>query len=584
MTPEPIEARDIFTMENVTLPTLDSIHSQRGNFMISMTIAMLAMAVLTIGMTRSNINALNVAIGTSIGGQLSTINTAVSSYISANNAALIVGTPIAHVAIAKSPTILELQALNHLNVGVAGNPTYGDSYNILISVTPSGCTSACQVTGKVWLSSPIYNADNKPADIKLLGAALAASSTNSIGFSLPQSAELITGAAWTIANPDPLGRVGILLAQTGLAQTKSATYWKDPVDTISALPNSGNQDGDTRLVLSMRGAFSWLVNSWSPFNVNQNNLNTNIGGGNEASAGAYNVNTGFSTGVSNTSGWANVFTGTFAGLKNTTGTYNLFNGYQSGMYNLTGDFNSFSGTYSGVYNTSGAYGVFDGFMAGKTNVTGIQGTAIGAFSDFGSSNLSNASAIGYGAIVTASNTIQLGNNSVTNVNTTGSITTSSSVIANGITLTSDRRLKTNIHHSSLGLAFINQLNPVEYNFRNFPTIAQTGFIAQEVELINPTFSAIKKPITEKDFYGLSYTDFIPPMVNAIQEIDAKLEKLPAQKESHNQSRIGILEAVCAVLGALLILSIGFSLFIFRRLSNLQKKVDAHFATTKNATC
>ena len=47
-----------------------------------------------------------------------------------------------------------------------------------------------------------------------------------------------------------------------------------------------------------------------------------------------------------------------------------------------------------------------------------------------SSNLSNATAIGNGATVAASNTIQLGNTSVTNVKTSGTITAGAITIPN----------------------------------------------------------------------------------------------------------------------------------------------------------
>jgi len=56
------------------------------------------------------------------------------------------------------------------------------------------------------------------------------------------------------------------------------------------------------------------------------------------------------------------------------------------------------------------------------NTTGSNNTAIGYEADVVSNNLSNATAIGKGAIVTSSNTIQLGNTSVTNVKTSGTIT------------------------------------------------------------------------------------------------------------------------------------------------------------------
>lgn len=74
-----------------------------------------------------------------------------------------------------------------------------------------------------------------------------------------------------------------------------------------------------------------------------------------------------------------------------------------------------------------------GYTAGSSNVTGFNNTFLGTGTSSSSTNFSNASAIGYGAEVTASNSIQLGNSSVTNVNTAGGITTGGSVGVGTIT-------------------------------------------------------------------------------------------------------------------------------------------------------
>ena len=56
------------------------------------------------------------------------------------------------------------------------------------------------------------------------------------------------------------------------------------------------------------------------------------------------------------------------------------------------------------------------------NITGDGNTALGSGANVGVDNLENATAIGYNAVVGLSNTIQLGNSSVTNVVTAGTIT------------------------------------------------------------------------------------------------------------------------------------------------------------------
>ncbi len=63
-----------------------------------------------------------------------------------------------------------------------------------------------------------------------------------------------------------------------------------------------------------------------------------------------------------------------------------------------------------------------GVSALSSNTTGSANTAIGYGADVATGALTNATAIGNGASVAASNTIQLGNTSVTNVKTSGTVT------------------------------------------------------------------------------------------------------------------------------------------------------------------
>ena len=71
-----------------------------------------------------------------------------------------------------------------------------------------------------------------------------------------------------------------------------------------------------------------------------------------------------------------------------------------------------------------------GLMLVTTNTTGSNNTLIGSNSDVGSNNLTNATAIGYNAIVDASNKIRLGNTNVTNIETSGTITAGAITIPN----------------------------------------------------------------------------------------------------------------------------------------------------------
>jgi len=105
----------------------------------------------------------------------------------------------------------------------------------------------------------------------------------------------------------------------------------------------------------------------------------------------------------------------------TTGSGNTSVGAESMMALSTGTQNTSLGNQS-LISTTGNNNVGIGKRAGQTLTSGSQNTIIGTDADVGTNNLTNATAIGYGATVATSSTIQLGNTAVTNVKTSGTIT------------------------------------------------------------------------------------------------------------------------------------------------------------------
>lgn len=97
--------------------------------------------------------------------------------------------------------------------------------------------------------------------------------------------------------------------------------------------------------------------------------------------------------------------------------------------------------------------------------------------------------------------------------------------------TSDVRYKKDIKDSDLGLEFINSLRPVSYRWKKRDTGKHYGLIAQEVEktLHGREFAALKKPEGPGEKYGLGYGEFTGPMIKAIQELTARIEKLEKEK-------------------------------------------------------
>ena len=108
---------------------------------------------------------------------------------------------------------------------------------------------------------------------------------------------------------------------------------------------------------------------------------------------------------------------------------------------------------------------------------------------------------------------------------------------NNVIQTSDKNLKNTIVTSDLGLDFINKLNPVSYKFNN-KTRTHYGLISQEIETVLGTisksatdFAGFCKDEVDDDGnamtpkYGLRYTEFISPIIKAIQELSAKVTAL-----------------------------------------------------------
>jgi hypothetical protein len=100
--------------------------------------------------------------------------------------------------------------------------------------------------------------------------------------------------------------------------------------------------------------------------------------------------------------------------------------------NGIGSSNTFTGSSAGGGNMNGANNTFSGNNAGVGNITGSNNTALGSGANMGSGNLTNATAIGQGAVVGTSNTVQLGNSSVTLVNTSGNVQFSGALMPNGL--------------------------------------------------------------------------------------------------------------------------------------------------------
>lgn len=170
-------------------------------------------------------------------------------------------------------------------------------------------------------------------------------------------------------------------------------------------------------------------------------------------------------------------------------------------------------------------------------------------------DLNNTTAIGSGVVITASNSVRIGNIAVTSIG--GQV---------GWSTLSDVRFKTRIQPQNHGLDFILQLQPITYymdvkklnqflygskadslkgdalwkeDIRKKENTLYSGFSAQAVEAaarrVGYDFSGVHAPENDHDHYSLNYADFVVPLVKCIQEQHLLIEQLQKENEVKKQA-------------------------------------------------
>lgn len=111
---------------------------------------------------------------------------------------------------------------------------------------------------------------------------------------------------------------------------------------------------------------------------------------------------------------------------------------------------------------------------------------------------------------------------------------------------SDRILKEDIESINNGLSIINSLHPVNYSFKSdeFPSMdlpegTKYGLIAQELETVLPnsvkqTGTATDKSGVEHSIKSVNYTEIIPMLISAVQELTDELETKDIEIENLKQ--------------------------------------------------
>ena len=237
-----------------------------------------------------------------------------------------------------------------------------------------------------------------------------------------------------------------------------------------------------------------------------------------------------------------VFVGINAGDNDDlTSNQNTFVGATSGQFTSTGNLNTAIGHASLNANLTGQGNSGLGKSSLLTNTVGSNNTGLGRLADVAGTGFNNATAVGYNAVVSSSDKVRLGNTTV-------------AVVEGQVPYTnpSDARFKFNVQENVPGLDFIKKLKPVTYNFdtkkfdehlnrnRNKGEVAnedfskstaivRTGFLAQDVEKIctdlGYNFDGLHIPDANNptDNYGIAYSQFIMPIVKAVQEQQVIIE-------------------------------------------------------------
>jgi hypothetical protein len=252
-----------------------------------------------------------------------------------------------------------------------------------------------------------------------------------------------------------------------------------------------------------------------------------------------------------------------------TDAYNVAIGYQAGTNISTGINNTLIGGNAGTLFTDADNNVAIGFEALKTATTAIQNTAIGTFALYSATLLAADSNVACGfkagyTLTTGDNNTFLGNHAgywngvdVDGI-TTGTNNTylgsksypSSPTVSNEITLgnanisslrcadqtiaaLSDGRDKTDVVDLPYGLDFINKTRPVQFKWDKRTVYeddqkqgkTHNGFIAQELLALGNNEQHRLVLDENPELLEARYSNLLPMMVKAIQELSAKNDAL-----------------------------------------------------------
>ncbi|MEO0340679.1 MAG: tail fiber domain-containing protein, partial [Bacteroidota bacterium] len=313
--------------------------------------------------------------------------------------------------------------------------------------------------------------------------------------------------------------------------------------------------------------------------LSDGNWNTFIGQG----AGAATEHADQNTFV----GWFSGFNNNISGAVTTTANRNTYFGARAGFTNREGEDNLGIGSFADFININCSDNVF---LGADTRVDNDGSVVVGyrsrSFEDYGialgyisSVNATRSIALGYNneindnassdaitigrsiSITNQPNSVSISNQEAASAANTILLGNSATSSIGGIvnwTATSDGRIKQSITENVPGLDFIRLLKPVSYQLdleaiwklkgitpledlqESIAKQSQriySGFLAQEVEQsaqeLGYSFSGLYHPQNDQDHYGLRYSTFVVPLVQAVKELSSDLDQ--HQKQLNQQT-------------------------------------------------
>ena len=369
---------------------------------------------------------------TSVGGTLDvTGDTSVSTFDSSGATSLATGGGVVNVASSGVMTTVE----GTLNVDEAV------TLDTTLGVTGVATLSAQPILSTLTASLPVFSDGSKGL----------------VSNAITGSGSVVMSASPTLTGTPTLPTGTIATTQTAGNSTTAIATTAFVTTAVSASAGATNINGLSDALVESSSIYLGKDPSGTTDNANYN-VSVGISALNFITTGDNNVAIGFQSLYANTGGYSNTAIGdnvmrfnidgfrntaigTHSLYRNTAGQYNVSNGGYSLHNNTTGS-NSSAFGYKALYNSTGSNNTGLGYQAGDVITTGTNNVIIGRDADPSANTATNQIVIGYNATGAGDNTVQLGNTSITNVKTSGTLTAGAITIpntdgTNGQVLTTD---------------------------------------------------------------------------------------------------------------------------------------------------